>query len=262
MQEYDLSQILRQLGRAAGAGDRILGEIEPTRFHEEELRRIHQRAVAFWSRSRQAILDAYRPGGNPSVLQNVIVGLREDARINLPELNNLIEDWVADLGRWHTNRFRAVVQSAVTVDVAPLLTAQAIQPGLSAAVARNVGLIQSISVDTGTRIERAVFDAFQNGQGKGQLQVLLREQLGFSSRRAKLVARDQLATLSGNLTRLRHVEAGLKEYEWSTVGDSRVRRHHRERNNQRFEWDNPPSGGHPGSEVQCRCRARGVIPVL
>ena len=47
---------------------------------------------------------------------------------------------------------------------------------------------------------------------------------------------------------------------WRTVGDSRVRTAHRAREGQIFAWDKPPSDGHPGQPINCRCYAEPIIP--
>jgi len=47
-------------------------------------------------------------------------------------------------------------------------------------------------------------------------------------------------------------------YIWRTVGDSKVRSAHADRNGKTFSWDDPPEGGHPGEAPNCRCRAEDV----
>lgn len=48
------------------------------------------------------------------------------------------------------------------------------------------------------------------------------------------------------------------QYIWRTVGDSKVRSAHAERDGQTFSWDSPPDGGHPGEAPNCRCQAEDV----
>lgn len=48
-------------------------------------------------------------------------------------------------------------------------------------------------------------------------------------------------------------------YIWCTVGDDKVRDSHADREGQEFCWDNPPVGGHPGEEINCRCWAELVV---
>lgn len=49
-------------------------------------------------------------------------------------------------------------------------------------------------------------------------------------------------------------------YIWRTVGDDRVRSSHEERGGEIFAWDEPPEGGHPGEDYNCRCTAEPYVP--
>ena len=42
-------------------------------------------------------------------------------------------------------------------------------------------------------------------------------------------------------------------YIWKTVGDSRVRGSHKNRNEKKYSFFSPPDGGHPGQDFGCRC---------
>lgn len=44
-------------------------------------------------------------------------------------------------------------------------------------------------------------------------------------------------------------------YIWRTEEDDRVRSSHAQREGQIFAWDEPPEGGHPGEDYNCRCVA-------
>lgn len=48
---------------------------------------------------------------------------------------------------------------------------------------------------------------------------------------------------------------GTTYYIWQTCGDSSVRGAHAEREGQVFCWENPPEGGNPGEDYNCRCIA-------
>ena len=47
-------------------------------------------------------------------------------------------------------------------------------------------------------------------------------------------------------------------YVWRTVGDEKVRGAHAAREGRRFQWNNPPDGGHPTEDYNCRCWAENV----
>ena len=44
-------------------------------------------------------------------------------------------------------------------------------------------------------------------------------------------------------------------YIWRTASDSKVRSTHANREGKVYSWSNPPEGGHPGEDFNCRCRA-------
>jgi SPP1 gp7 family putative phage head morphogenesis protein len=82
------------------------------------------------------------------------------------------------------------------------------------------------------------------------------------------LARDQILTLNAQINQSKQVNAGIEEYIWTAVADSRTRDDHADLDGQKFRYDDPPvSGtdgfvGHPGEPAQCRCVAYPVIPAL
>jgi SPP1 gp7 family putative phage head morphogenesis protein len=73
--------------------------------------------------------------------------------------------------------------------------------------------------------------------------------------RAALIARDQVGKLLGDINKQRQVNLGVSRYVWRTVRDNRVREEHEALDGDSFEWGSPPSEGHPGEAVNCRCYA-------
>lgn len=47
-------------------------------------------------------------------------------------------------------------------------------------------------------------------------------------------------------------------YIWRTQRDSKARSSHAEREGKIFRWDDPPEGGHPGEDSNCRCWAEEI----
>jgi SPP1 gp7 family putative phage head morphogenesis protein len=76
-----------------------------------------------------------------------------------------------------------------------------------------------------------------------------------TANRAKLIARDQVGKLNGQLNKTRQKAAGFDKYEWQTMQDKRVRPKHQALNGTIRTWG---EGIEPGFEVACRCSA---IPV-
>lgn len=73
--------------------------------------------------------------------------------------------------------------------------------------------------------------------------------------RAALIARDQVGKLYGAVNKQRQENLGVTRYVWRTARDNRVREEHEMLEGESFSWDDPPSEGHPGEPVNCRCYA-------
>jgi SPP1 gp7 family putative phage head morphogenesis protein len=119
----------------------------------------------------------------------------------------------------------------------------------------NVALIRSIPSKYFDEVEVLVARAVASGQRWEDLAKELQKRFAVAEDRAKLVARDQVGKLYGNIQRLRQQNLGVERYVWRTVHDNRVRPEHAERDGQTFQWSKPPLDGHPGHAINCRCFA-------
>lgn len=136
-------------------------------------------------------------------------------------------------------------------------------------IQRNVRLISNLRDEHVEDLAKVFRQAAAAGQRHEDLIGEVQERLGVGFSRAKLIARDQVAKLSGELQQNQQQAAGIEEYEWSTAGDEAVRPDHRRLNGRRFRWDSPPvvnqrtgERRNPGGDIQCRCVAKPVIPLL
>lgn len=123
----------------------------------------------------------------------------------------------------------------------------------------NVSLMTSISEEYFTKVEGVVLRGAQSGRLAKNIAQDIQGQFGIAERRAAVIARDQVSSFNGNLTQLRQANAGIEKYRWQTSGDNRVRDEHESRDGKIFSWKDPPSDGHPGQAIMCRCVA---IPVF
>jgi SPP1 gp7 family putative phage head morphogenesis protein len=243
------------LARLAGLkAAKKLGTIDPTAHHEEMLRRIVMLVVRHYQRGETEIIEAFLSAlslGMPESIQARINQLRADAELPHREAIIRLNQWAKDVSAWHGKKWQARVMAGLNIDVTPLTRAETIEPALEKAMTDGARLIRDVSDDAAERVRAATLEAFETGEGAAALRKKLREEMGYPARRAKLIARDQLGKLTGNLDRLRHTEAGLNSYEWVTAGDERVRPKHEERDGEVFKWSKPPEDGHPGEPIQC-----------
>ena len=140
-------------------------------------------------------------------------------------------------------------------------------------ISENILKIKSLPTETLGNMRQIILDSYMKGKSIRDIQKDIQEEYNVSKRYAQLLARDQIATLNAQITKLQQQDAGCRKYKWSTSHDSRVRDCHRSLNGKTFSWDDPPemwyetkSGRvytgrhcHPGEDYCCRCVA---IPVF
>lgn len=168
----------------------------------------------------------------------------------------------------HANRkaFVSTWKKTVGVDVAPLLSPSVMVRGrlidgdsvtpVIQAVRNNVDLIKTIPEFHFKKIKDVIEKGVAAGDDVHSLKKFIEGINGQNTRRAKLIARDQLQKLNGVLVQARQQSIGVKGYIWRTSKDERVRKSHRDNDGKAFQWDSPPrETGHPGEDIQCRCVA-------
>lgn len=131
-------------------------------------------------------------------------------------------------------------------------------------VKENVDLIKTIPEETLDKMKAIVYEGFADGKTTTRMLKEIQHTYGISRRRARFIARDQVAKLNGQIQHAQQEDSGITKYIWSTAGDERVRRSHKELNGKIFEWNDPPlnSDGrrcHPGEDYGCRCIGRPVF---
>ena len=169
-----------------------------------------------------------------------------------------------NLRRNHKARMVKSFQSALGVDVGPLLNDIALRPMMNQALMNNVSLIKSISKELNNQVVSVIEDIF-NTKGFDQEALIkgIQGRFKVANSRAKLIARDQTNKIIGDLNKARQGEIGITKYRWQTMEDERVRTTHEANNDQVFLWSSPPpETGHPGHDINCRCLAIPIIPEL
>ncbi len=140
---------------------------------------------------------------------------------------------------------------------------------LKAAADQNAALITSIPAQYLEQVSNIVVGNMRSGMRPSYIEQQLVKQFGVTTRRAKLIARDQHAKIQGEITRIRQVNSGIKFFKWLTAHDERVRPSHVAVGNRDvgygkgvFSWDDLPVVDgvptFPGQPINCRCVARPV----
>jgi len=246
----------------------------PIRLEEQYRRRLLERVATLHELAEQFLLPAYEmefaeldrlrprrsddiPGRGDDPTDRSI----GDIRVKYLERHPADEPLADEVGGLVDGYNRRGVQRQfeAVVGVQPVTFQAWLQNELSLFRLQNAKLTKSIPDQYLEEVGRLADQALQQGKTPHQFADLLRKRYSVTQNRARLIARDQVAKLNGQLTQLRHEEMGVTHYTWRTSKDERVRSLHRDREGKRFSWQKPPSDGHPGVPIQCRCTAEPDI---
>ena len=160
------------------------------------------------------------------------------------------------------NTFMAKARKALGINLSSVISGEDLTETLETAATRQAGLIKNLLDSFIQKVQTRVTTAVLTGQSATNLKKLIAKDLGISDRRAKVIARDQIAKVISELTILRHTQAGITDYEWVTSHDERVRPLHRSINGEHYQYGKPTGaeeGLPPGQPILCRCVARPFI---
>ncbi len=158
------------------------------------------------------------------------------------------------------------------INVGDLLKRENLSDFAGVSIQNNVNLIKSIGSDHFDKIESIVFNGMSNGSTVEDIAKQLTALNGKNYNRARLIARDQVASINTQLNKKRLTDIGVSKAEWVTSNDERVRggkpnskQDHRALEGKIFDISkgiaDPKSGKiiWPGSEINCRC---DMIPII
>lgn len=191
-------------------------------------------------------------------------------------LRNLVERWTSPFARRQAREIAGTfVQDASTramrrtVGIDLYGGNDQLVDYLKATADQNAALITSIPAQYLEQVSNIVTGNMRAGMRPSYIEQTLVKQFGITSRRAKLIARDQSSKIQGEITRIRQVNSGIKYFRWLTAHDERVRPSHVAVGNRDvgygkgvFKWDDLPVVDgvptFPGQPINCRCVARPV----
>lgn len=192
-----------------------------------------------------------------------------ERRTSMFGLRSKIESMAKLTRKLSIREWKKAVKSTLGIDLMDdYYTGELYRTMMERWVEDNVALIKTIPQESLGRMRQIVLEGYQNGETTTAIVKQIQRTYSVDRRHAQLLARDQIAKLSGDITQQQQQDAGVVEYVWSTSGDSRVRPSHAALNHKRFRWDDPPvvdekTGRrcHPGKDYQCRCCALPVFNI-
>lgn len=173
------------------------------------------------------------------------------------------------------NRERVVQQlnQRLGVDIPKMFGREGIEPIVKANIAKNATLIKSIPEEFVKNIESIIYSGVSTGATYKSIEGQIKGVEGITSvfgkldNRIKLIARNEVSSINGQINKTRMQNIGITKFEWVTAGDERVRDSHARLDGQVFDWNNPPTNERgekiiPGSDFNCRCVSVAIIEPL
>lgn len=192
-------------------------------------------------------------------LRQAFVVTLAQAGIDPATITAIVRRVAQSVEAFNEREFRAVLRSVYRVDIFTGAPA-GVQAAIAQFEAQNVALIKSIAPESLGRMHSKIVEAVREGRTLRDATAMVRDEFGVSDRRAKLIARDQIGKLNGDITRLRQENIGVDSYTWRGLLDARERPEHVAREGKVFAWNKPPEDGHPGQPIRCRCTAEPILP--
>lgn len=156
-----------------------------------------------------------------------------------------------------TRQLSAALGREINIDV--FAAGANVEKKLREWAAQNALLIRDVGVKARAEVTATTVQGLRAGVRAEDLEESIGQRLQVSESRARLIARDQVGKLNGELNAARQQATGIKGFFWRTVGDERVRDEHDELDGKFFLWTSPPEEGIPGEPINCRCTAEPDI---
>ncbi|MGQ0285850.1 phage minor head protein [Pasteurellaceae bacterium 22721_9_1] len=174
------------------------------------------------------------------------------------EVIRLVRDFAHQTSDFNKRQLHKVLKSVYGVDIFKHEDWLDLQ--LKLFEKQNTALIKSIPTQLHEKLRYRFVEAVRKGERWESVADEIEDILAIPKKRARLIARDQIGKLNGQLTKLRQEQVGITHYIWRTMLDERVRDSHQEREGKQFSWAEAPEDGHPQQPILCRCYAEPVLP--
>lgn len=239
-----------------------LSEIKYRRDIESLVLRIKSDVSTILIPTLRQLESEYVSDGYARTLQEVFERLK-NSYIDIDRNAQIIaSSFITNTTQVNKARFYKSIENAIGINMHSVVQSEKLDNILVSKTRENVSLIKSIPEEYFKKIEGIVFRGTIVGSDATSMisQIV---KIGHSTtKRARLIARDQTAKLNSALNQERQKNLGIEEYIWRTASDDRVRDNHKSKNGKVFRWDKPPKDtGHPGEDIQCRCVAQPIIKI-
>jgi SPP1 gp7 family putative phage head morphogenesis protein len=185
------------------------------------------------------------------IIAKIAAQLQEDA--SPAQLERLAQKIGQRTSEFQKEQLRKQIKAAVAVD--PMMREAGIAGRVGQFTQQNVALIKTVPQRFFSEIEQAVISGVRSGRRASDIADDIEERYGVAVSNAQRIANDQVGKFFGELNQTRQTQLGIDSYIWRGMLDNRERPEHELREGNSYDWSDPPDGGHPGEDINCRCWA-------
>lgn len=268
--------VLPSAAKNARKQERTIRPARPSRTVRKNYERALDDQVRYLKAQTANLSDILRSGADRQQVARTLAAMSDAAKRRAESTSlSMATAFVSAADQQNKVALERSIASAFSVDFASVIDGPEIAADLQMAINTNVRLITKMTDEHFDLIGQAVLDNYRGVPLPENLSLTERLQKigGISKNRAKFIARDQTAKLTGDLNQLRQADNGIEEYIWKTARDQLVvgtpggtypkgtqgHGNHYAREGKVFKWSEPPSDGHPGRAFSCRCYAAPVL---
>ena len=278
--KYDLAAMTKRVRRTRRDVIALRPIKAPGTFASDLFASTYAPVVKVWQEAIPEIMEEYeRTLGQMTTDAPADVSVRVDlaearAQSVFVAIAVTLERRVYRIELWHRRRWVANVLSATNVSLDTLIGPADVRETIQVALARNVGLVKSVSDGTRRRIEAAVFNGFTTRKPSREIAKDLREAVGIERRRALRIASNETTTLAAELNQERRRQAGIDTWQWIHSSKRHPRPEHEardgflysenaERHGKEYQGKrirkSPQRDDWPGVPIYCGCTSRAVL---
>lgn len=124
----------------------------------------------------------------------------------------------------------------------------------------NASWLSGIPAELISDVKESAYEAYVDGCSTEEITDRVKERFTSTQNRQKALVINRVSNINTEITKQKHLDAGIHNYIWWTRMDEKVRPSHARLHGKRFSWADPPEtdGGrrcHPGEDYGCRCTA-------
>lgn len=149
----------------------------------------------------------------------------------------LAREFVSRVAQDTTERLVRSVNQAAGVNLGPIFEADDMRDFMRVSIEQNTSLISSVPEEYFKRVRTVVYQGVAGKTAPTTIASRIQEATGVSYRRARVIARDQVGSITSQVNERRQNQAGIRHYRAVDAGDERV--------------TGRPGGKYPNARISC-----------